>query len=164
MWTRRGARSGAAGAGRHPASFPKLAQINRPSNKYLRFECGLTPREREVAILITARECDSRFEWAAHEPESRACGVPEETIQAIKHKRPLNGVPEEDAIIVQLGRETFGDRKVSSATYKRAFDKFGARKLVDLVALMGKYSATAAMLCVFDMQLDEGETALLPLD
>ena len=28
---------------------------------------------------------------------------------------------------------------------------------------MGKYAATAAMLCVFDMQLDEGETALLPV-
>ena len=57
----------------------------------------------------------------------------------------------------------FGKRKVSPETYKRAFDRYGAKQLVDLVALMGKYAATAAMLCVFDMQLDEGETSLLPL-
>ena len=154
---------GLQGPGGIQLHSPKLAQINRPANKYLRFECGLTPREREVAILITAREADSRFEWAAHEPESRTCGVPEETIQAIKHKRSLEGVPEEDAVIVQLGRETFGARRVSPETYRRALDRFGAKKLVDLVALMGKYAATAAMLCVFDMQLDEGETALLPV-
>jgi hypothetical protein len=42
-------------------------------------------------------------------------------------------------------------------------DRYGSKKLVDIVALMGKYSATAAMLCVFDMQLDEGETSLLPV-
>lgn len=155
---------GLQGPGGIQLHSPKLAQINRPLNKYLRFDCGFTPRQREVAILITARESDSRFEWAAHEPESRKCGVPEETIQAIKHKRSLEGVPEEDAIIIQLGREAFGARKVSPATYRRALDAFGAKGLVDLVALMGKYAATAAMLCVFDMQLDDGETAILPLE
>jgi 4-carboxymuconolactone decarboxylase len=143
---------------------PKFSEISRPANKYLRFQSGFTPRQREVAILITARECNSQFEWAAHEKEGRSCGVPEATIEAIKFRRPLDGLPEDDAVIIQLGRETFGLNKVSPATYKRAIDAFGARKLVDLVSLMGSYAATAALLCVFDMQLDEGETLLLPPD
>jgi 4-carboxymuconolactone decarboxylase len=55
-----------------------------------------------------------------------------------------------------LGRETFAARCVSSATFARALALFGRRKLVDLVALMGNYAATAAMLTAFDMQLDPG--------
>ena len=42
----------------------------RALNRYLRFEAGFTPRMREIAILATAREMDSQFEWCAHEPEA----------------------------------------------------------------------------------------------
>ena len=38
-------------------------------NRYLRFEAGFSPRIREIAILTTAREMDSQFEWVAHENE-----------------------------------------------------------------------------------------------
>ena len=40
---------------------------------------------------------------------------------------------------------------------------FGKRGLVDLVSLMTSYSATAALLNAFDMQLPEGQESLLPL-
>ncbi|MDB5569575.1 MAG: carboxymuconolactone decarboxylase [Hyphomicrobiales bacterium] len=155
---------GLKGPGGIQLHSPRLSQANRPVNKYLRFESGLTEREREVAILITAREADSRFEWAAHEPEALRVGVPNEVVEAIKHRKPLEGLADEDSVIIQLGREAFGKRKVSSETYARALQRFGAPKLVNLVALMGNYASTAALLTVFDMQIDEGTTALLPID
>jgi len=40
---------------------------------------------------------------------------------------------------------------------------FGRRALVDLVALMGNYAATAALLTAFDMQLDPDQTPPLAL-
>ncbi len=151
---------GPGGIGLHSS---KLAHIQRPVGKYLRFESGHSPRVRETAILISARESNSRFEWAAHEPQALKDGVPRETIDAIKYRKPLDGLDPVDAIIVQLGRETFGARKVSSETYAKALKQFGVKGLIDLVALMGNYAATAALLTVFDMQLDEGETHILPL-
>jgi 4-carboxymuconolactone decarboxylase len=45
----------------------ELARLARPVNRYLRHESCLGPRLRELAILATARELDSQFEWAAHE-------------------------------------------------------------------------------------------------
>jgi hypothetical protein len=53
-----------------------------------------------------------------------------------------------------LGREIFGARKVASATFARALQHFGRRALVDLVALMGNYAGTGALLIAFDIQLD----------
>jgi 4-carboxymuconolactone decarboxylase len=66
---------------------PELSRYARPLNRYLRHEAGLGGRVRELAILTTAREFDSQFEWAAHEPEALAEGISREIIEVIKHRR-----------------------------------------------------------------------------
>src|SRR5262249_25513457 len=108
-------------------------------NRYLRFESGLAPALREIAILTTVREMQSPFQWAAHEPEARKLGVLAETIDVIKHDRSTQGLAAEEAAIIDLGREIWRDHKVASATFAKASDLFGVRMLVDLVILMGAY-------------------------
>jgi 4-carboxymuconolactone decarboxylase len=136
---------------------PALSRHTRPLNHYLRHEAGLGGRVRELAILTTARELDSRFEWAAHEPAALAEGVSPEIIEIIRHCSDTSGLDGADAIVIELGREIFGARKVAPATFTRALQQFGRRALVDLVALMGNYAGTAALLIAFDMQLDPGQ-------
>src|SRR5579863_3319176 len=154
---------GLRGPGGIQLHSPELSRHARPLNRYLRFEAGLDGRLRELAILVTARELGSRSEWAAHEGEARREGVGDELIEIVRLRRDLAGVDEADATIVTLGREVFGARKVSPETYARALAQFGRRKLVDLVALMGNYAATAALLTAFDMQLDPGVEPGLPM-
>jgi len=109
----------------------------------LRHEAGLGARVRELAILTTARELNRQFEWAAHEPEAiREC-ISLEIIEVIKHRRDSSGLDAADAIVIELGREIFGARKVTSDTFARALQQFGRRALVDLAALMGNYAGTA---------------------
>ena len=155
---------GLRGPGGIQLHSPDLSRVSRPLNHYLRFEAGLGGRVRELAILVTARELDSQFEWAAHEAEALKEGVAPELITVVRHRRALDGVAEADAVIIALGREIFGARKVSPATYARALAQFGSRKLIDLVALMGNYAATAAMLVAFNMQLDPGQEPPLPVE
>jgi 4-carboxymuconolactone decarboxylase len=151
--------NGPSGIQLHSPQFSKRA---RPVNYYLRYEAGFSARVREVAILTTARECDSQFEWAAHEPEALKEGVSASLIDIIRNRADLKGVDAADANIIALGREMFGARKVSSETYARVLQQFGRRGLVDLVALMANYAGTAAILTAFDMQLDEGTKPGLP--
>jgi 4-carboxymuconolactone decarboxylase len=141
----------------------KLSHYARPLNHYLREEAGLGGRIRELAILTTARECGSQFEWTAHEPQALLDGISQEIIDIIKHHGSTDRLDEADAIVVELGREIFRDKKVASATFARALTQFGPGALVDLVALMGNYAATAALLTAFDMQLDPDQQPLLPL-
>jgi len=117
---------------------------------------------REPAILTTARALDSQFEWAAHEPEALREGISREIIEVIKHRLDTSGLDQADAIVIELGREIFGARKVASETFARALRHFGHRALVDLVALMGNYAGTAALLTAFDMQLDTDQPPLWP--
>jgi 4-carboxymuconolactone decarboxylase len=65
-------------------------------------------------------------------------------------------------VVVALAREIFTARKVEAATFGRALTLFGRKRLVELVALMGNYAATAALLTAFDMQLDPGREPPLP--
>lgn len=140
----------------------ELARRTRPVNRYLRNESGIGPRLRELAILATARELDSQFEWAAHEEEARRVGVPTEIIETIRHRRPLDAIDPDDAVVVQMAREIFTARKVASETFAQALALLGRKTLVELVALMGNYAATAALLTAFDMQLDPGVAPPLP--
>jgi 4-carboxymuconolactone decarboxylase len=142
---------------------PKLAEYARPLNSYLRFECGLGARTREIAILATAREFDSQFEWAAHEPEALKEGVPAELIDIIKHRKSTAGLAAADAVVIDLAREYYRTRKVSAATFARAAKQFAPGDLVNLVALMGNYAGTALLLATFDMQLPPGQAPLLPV-
>jgi 4-carboxymuconolactone decarboxylase len=142
---------------------PKTTGHLRALNRYLRFDAGITPRIREIAILATAREMDSQFEWVAHEPEALKEGVPQNVIDVIKHRRSTAGLDETDALVIELGRQLWRDHKVSSATFAKLKDIFGPHKLVDLVLLMGNYAGTAAMLTAVDMQLHKGKQPLLPI-
>jgi 4-carboxymuconolactone decarboxylase len=164
----RGTRPGATIAGlQGPAGLqlfsPKTAAHHSAINRYLRFEAGFTPHVREVAILTTAREMDSQFEWVAHEPEAIKEGVPQNVIDVIKHRRSTAGLDETDAIVIELGRQIWRDHKVTSETFAKAKSIFGPNKLVELVMLMGNYAATAALLTAVDMQLHAGKKPLLPI-
>ena len=142
---------------------PLEAQHESEHNHYLRFDAGFSPRIRELAILVSAREADSQFEWAAHAPAARKAGLDPQIIDIVKYRKSPVGLPETETVIIQLGREMFGRKKVSSETFARALKIFGPRGLVNMVALMGDYCATAALLTAFDMQLPPGEKPQLPL-
>jgi 4-carboxymuconolactone decarboxylase len=141
---------------------PQVAAALRPVNTYLRYAAGFDPRLRELAILVTVREHDCQFAWAAHEDEARRAGVSAEVMDIIRHRRSTDGLNEAEAALIDFGRELFGTHRVTPQTYARIAVVFERRMLVDLVNLMGMYAATAALLIAFDAQLPEGAAPGLP--
>src|SRR3954468_5881166 len=142
---------------------PKTTAHLTAINRYLRFEAGFTGRIREIAILATAREMDSQFEWVAHEPEAVKEGVPPDVIDVIKHRKSTQGLDQNDALVIELARQIWRDHKVKSETFAALKAIYGPHKLIDLVLLMGAYANTAALLSAVDMQLHPGKTPLLPI-
>ncbi|HTH96962.1 MAG TPA: carboxymuconolactone decarboxylase family protein [Stellaceae bacterium] len=142
---------------------PEASQHIQALVRYFRKDSGIPPKVREIAILSAARAMSNKFEWAAHEPVARKAGVSEATIDAIKNRGPISGLPATDALIIKLARETFDDHHVTPETFAAAKKAFGSKQLVDITLLMGDYSMTAALLTVFDMQLRPGEVSDLPM-
>ncbi len=138
----------------------KTVDAHNTINHYLRHQAGFDPKVREVAILTVAREMDSQFEWAAHEPEALKVGVPPDVVETIKYRKSTQALSETDAAIIEFGRQVLGSHKVTSAAFARIKALFEPHKLVDLVLLMGNYAGTAVLLAAFDMQVSEGKPVL----
>ena len=155
-----GTLAGLRGPGGLRMHSPRLAELENALNRYLRYGAGFSAAVRELAILVTAREMDSAFEWAAHETQALKDGVPQAVVDIVKHRRPVEGVSKAEAAIIRLGREMLGARQVSAATFAAARQVFGDRGLIDLISLMCHYQGTASLLAAFAVQVPEDKPAL----
>lgn len=121
--------------------------------RFLRTEAGFTPRIWEIAILVVTREMD-RVQWTMHETAAREAGVELDLIVIIRQRKDTADLDENDAAVIALGREIYGDHKVTAQTLARAKGIFGRHRLVNLLLLMGNCASTDGLLIAVDMQLN----------
>ncbi len=155
--------AGLQGPGGIMLHSPSLVAAHRAYNRALRTVPDVPAAMKELAILVAARAMNQAFEWTTHEGPARAAGLDARTIDVVRHRGPLDGLPERDAAIIRLGREVFDGRRVSTETYVAAERLFGRSGLVSLTALMASYTGAAVILTVFDQQLPPGLPSTLPM-
>jgi 4-carboxymuconolactone decarboxylase len=142
---------------------PKAGQHLSQANTYLRFESGLDPQVRELAILVIAREMRSQFEWTMHEPVAREVGLEPAAIEVVRDNKSPQNLTERNALIIRFGRELVREPKLSSETFSQVAQAFGEEELVTLTLLMGNYMRTALLLRAVNMQLPLDREPLLPI-
>jgi 4-carboxymuconolactone decarboxylase len=123
-------------------------------------QANIARRDIDLAILVTAREHDSQYDWTVNELASIKDGLEPSVIDVVRSRKPTVGLTDKDASIIELGREMFAKHYVATPTYARAVKIFGERDLVDLVAVMGQHAGEATMLAAFDQQLPQGQSPL----
>jgi len=132
-------------------------------NEYLRYKSGLDPRLVQLAILVTARECQSEYIWTAHEPQGLKAGLQPEAIDVVRFRKSPQGLDEKAAVIIEFAREAVGKHHVTPDVAARAAKLFSKQELVNYAALMGDYAATATLLNAFDQHVRPSDKPLLPL-
>jgi 4-carboxymuconolactone decarboxylase len=129
----------------------------------LRYKTSLTPRQSELAILITGRACQSPFEWFAHRTEGIKAGIEEPVLDALLHQSEPVNLSIEDQLVWQYSTELNQYNSVSDATYTKAVACFGAKTVVELTALIGYYTMVAMTLNCHEIPLPEDTTPDFPL-
>jgi len=137
---------------------PDLAERWSALGELLRYGTTLTPRQSELAILVTGRLCRSPFEWYAHRPEAEKAGLPAEVIDAIFAGATPSSMSSEDAAVYHYTSELNQYNSVSAKTYAQALALFGERALVELTALVGYYTMVAMTLNSHEIPFPEGVT------
>ena len=140
---------------------PGQIRLHQAGRKSL--EAHLGQRLMGLAILVTAREHDQQYDWTMNELTARKDGLETMIIDLLRDRKPLTGLGEKEAAIIEFGRELFGKHTVTAETYARALNIFGETDLVDLVDLMAQHSTDAALLTAFDQHLPAGQKPLLPV-
>jgi 4-carboxymuconolactone decarboxylase len=129
----------------------------------LRYKTSLTPRHSELAILVTARACQSPFEWFAHRTEGIKAGIEEHILEALLNQTEPRQLGTADQLIWQFSTELNEHNSVSDTTYAKVLACFGAKTVVELTALIGYYTMVAMTLNCHEIPLPEGKLADFPL-
>ena len=152
--------------GEVPAAGPASIMINVPEiakraghlSDYLRNESSLSSRIQELAMLVTARELDCQYIWNAHAAAGRRAGLADETVDNLRERRELTALAQDEAAVVNFGREFFRTRRVSSSSFEAAMAQFGVRGLTELTNLMGYYAMLAFNINAFEVDLPAEQT------
>ena len=139
---------------------PILADRVQKLGQYVRYDCSVPWKLRELAILITACHWQAQYEWFAHESEARKAGLSNSVIEALQNgKKPEFEDPAEEEIY-EFCTELYETKRVSESIYERIVKRHGTETAVDLTGLLGHYNLIAITLNVFDVPVPTGANPL----
>jgi 4-carboxymuconolactone decarboxylase len=122
----------------------------------LRFRGLLSPRARELVILIVAASWASEFEWWAHVRIGKHIGLTDDEIDAVRTSAPLTLDDPADQAAVDVARATTIRGDLDDDEYARAQDTLGDRMLIEVLTLVGYYALLALQMRVHRVPLPEG--------
>ncbi len=139
---------------------PKFMQLAQAMSNCLRAG-GLSPRERQIAILAVIRHWGAEFPWAVQVRASLAAGVEQEIIDAINARNVPQLADPRDKAAYDVATGLLADHGLNDATYEAAEAAFGLETLIGLVATVGQFSMTCCTANAFDITPPEDAPARL---
>ena len=135
---------------------PEVGDLAQKLGAQLRFHSALSGKQRELAILITARYWTAQYEWTAHRQLALKAGISPATADAVAAgKHPPSLEPDQE-VVYNFCNEMLHTKQVSDGTYKATVDKLGERGVVDLTALVGYYQFVSMILNLDRYPLPDG--------
>lgn len=131
---------------------PELASRVEQVGTYVRYQCAVPQRLRELAILVVSSTWNADYEWHAHAPLAARQGIPQTAIDAIGKGETPAFTAESDEIVYQFARELLDQHRVSEPVYEAARGLLGDTGIVDLTGLIGYYTLLAMTLNVFEVE------------
>jgi 4-carboxymuconolactone decarboxylase len=152
VWDRIAAvRSGVRGPYGVLMHVPKLADRVRGLEDYFRFDGELPGADRELVILVAAREMQARYAWARHEHRGLEEGTRPEAMNAVRSNGSLDALTPRERLLIEVTRTLLRSRRLPDDLYARAIKELGERQLIELVALAGHYSLIGLTVGVFEV-------------
>ncbi len=118
---------------------PGLARPWNEISEYLHRESIVEPEHAELAVCATAREKDCGYIWNAHVPLARKAGLAADTIDAVRDRRPVAGLPDSARAVVLYVRQLLQHNRVESAVFDQLLKAHDPRWLVELTVWIGRY-------------------------
>ena len=133
---------------------PKISQATGQLAQALRND-AVTPRLlRELAILRTAHVVGSEYELVQHRILARACGYPQEKIDAVPQWRDSALFDaKERALLAYTDQMTHGG-EVDDATFNAFAGFFSPQEIVELSVTIGNYFGTGLLTKALRIKLE----------
>ena len=142
---------------------PVVADRVANVGEFLLYDTILPPAVKTLTWLIAAREYDCDYERAAIVGHAQRAGVQDALIDDIWSRKPLTGLPKEQATLIEFCHQLLrGNHHVSEDAYRAAVEQFGIAATVQIAATIGYFVMMAFVLNAFevDPRADEPELSL----
>lgn len=134
---------------------PELCDRVESLGAYVRYDCSLPEKLRELSILITARYWDAQHSWNAHVDKAVAAGISASALAAIAAGKTPAFEAEDERVFYAFCWEMLQDHFVSEATFEKTLAIFGNQGVVDIIGCLGNFSMLAMCLNAFEVDLDK---------
>jgi len=118
---------------------PGIGNLVQQLGEEIRFRSSLAGKLNELAILVTARNWTSQYEWVAHHKLALEGGLDPKIADAIAQGQRPAGMDADETLVYEFSSELQQTQGVSDAMHARAVTRFGERGVVDLISVNGFY-------------------------
>lgn len=141
---------------------PGIGNLVQQLGEEIRFRSSLSGKLNELAILVTARNWTSQYEWVAHHKLALEGGLDPKIAEAIAQGRRPEGMDADETLVYEFSTELQASKGVSDAMFARAVARFGERGVVDLISVNGFYVLVSMCLNVDRTPVPPGTPLPLP--
>jgi len=141
-------------------NHPDVVRNLRPIGEFFLRQTLLPIRDRELLILRLSWLCRSPYEWGEHVPIARANGVRPEEVEAITVGSTDPIWNRHDHALLRASEELREDSMISDLTWSILAETYDAKRLIEVVILVGQYQGTAYWLNCLQIPLREGNLGL----
>lgn len=141
---------------------PGIGNLVQQLGEEIRFRSSLAGKLNELAILVTARNWTSQYEWVAHHKLALEGGLDPKIADAIAKGQRPTGMDADETLVYEFSTELQQTQGVSDAMYARAVARFGERGVVDLISVNGFYVLVSMCLNVDRTPVPPGTPLPLP--
>lgn len=130
---------------------PKLADKMLALVKFNRNECVVEPRLLSHAILAAVRERESAYVWSAQVGAAERAGVDKKTIDILRAKGDVSGLPDDERDIVNLTRQLMRANRCDYPVFNRLCSKYGAQWMTELITIAHNFTVLCGITNAFEV-------------
>jgi len=134
---------------------PELARRAQKLGEYIRFQIDLSPRLRELAVLVVARYWSAHHEWRIHKEKAIEQGLSPHVITAITARRRPRFEDDAERVVYDIAMSVVDTRTLPDALYREGVAALGEKGVVELVSVLGYYTFVSMTLLAFEIGLPE---------
>ena len=131
-----------------------FVQRSRLSNA-LFTQTSIDPRLRELAILRTAKDCNSVYEWTQHVPAARHVGLTDQQINGVENWQTASCFSDLERLVLKFTDEVNANVKASRKTLEALTQHLSPGEVIELLIIIGHWRQTASILETTEVELED---------
>lgn|SRR5215469_6576805 len=140
---------------RMTANAQKIFLARSRMSNALFTQIEIDPKLREIAILRTAKDCHSVYEWTQHVPAAKHVGLNDEQIDSIENWQSAKCFSEVERLVLQFTDEVNASVKGSRETLEALKKHLTAGMIIELLIIIGHWRQTASILETTEVELED---------